>query len=227
MCFSATASFTSGIVLGTIGVVTVKNSPQPHHKPFAIIPLIFAFQQFTEGFLWLALKGKIDPAWEHIFTHSFITIAQVVWPFWVPFSISLLEQNPKRKKIFYFLIAIGCMISLSIAYRLLFYPAYSTIEQHHISYHLAFPVTIHYLGAICYCIVILAPPFVSSVKRMHLLGTFAFVSFIAAEIFYTKYVISVWCFFAAIISVAVYIVIKAQKKSHEELEGYKISDYQL
>jgi hypothetical protein len=227
MCFSAIASFSSGIILGTIGAVTLKTAPKNSHRPFAAIPLIFALQQITEGFLWLCLKGKIDAGWEQLLTYQFIIIAQVIWPFWVPFSMLLLEQKQKRKNLFYLLITVGILFSLTIAYRLLFYPVYVTIEEHHISYHLAFPVIIHYGGSITYLIVILASPFVSTVKRMSLVGFLTLFSFIAAELLYTKYIISVWCFFAAIISIAVYAVVREQRKIPAPIDAYKISDYQF
>ena len=58
MCFSASASFGAGIVISTIGVVTLKKVSSPAHYYFALIPLFFAIQQFAEGFLWLALADS-------------------------------------------------------------------------------------------------------------------------------------------------------------------------
>lgn len=229
MCFSATASFTSGIVLGAAGVVTLKNAQVPSQKMFAAIPLVFAIQQITEGFLWLALKGKIDPSWESIFTYIFITVAQAVWPFWVPLSITLMEPNPKRRKLFFFLSGIGIVLSLSVIYRLLFYSATAVMEEHHIVYRLTFPNSIQYVGIFSYVLVTIGSPFFSSLKHMRLVGALTLISFLVAEFFYTQYVISVWCFFAAIISVAVYVVLRELRKikPKEHFSNYKISDFQL
>ena len=49
MCFSATASFTVGVVLSVIGVVTIKMTRRKEEIPFAMIPLLFGIQQFIEG----------------------------------------------------------------------------------------------------------------------------------------------------------------------------------
>ena len=49
MCFSATASFSAGIILTVIGVASIKKA---HHKSqllFASIPFVFGIQQFAEG----------------------------------------------------------------------------------------------------------------------------------------------------------------------------------
>src|ERR1044072_2070766 len=135
MCFSATASFTSGAILAAAGAVTLKTAPKISQKFFGAIPLIFALQQITEGFLWLTLKGKIDPDWQQIITLTFIAIAQAFWPFWVPLSIALMEEKPVRKKILYGLTAIGGIIAITITYRLMYFPVYAAIEGHHIAYH--------------------------------------------------------------------------------------------
>lgn len=55
MCFSANASFGAGTILVTIGVVTVVMAKRRQDKIFAIIPILFGFQQFIEGFGWITL----------------------------------------------------------------------------------------------------------------------------------------------------------------------------
>ena len=215
MCFSAGASFTSGVILSVAGVASIRQAQKPSQVFFAAIPLIFATQQLIEGFLWLALGGKIGAVWQPIFTYAFIFIAQVIWPFWVPFSISLLEPNPKRKKTVFILTGIGAGISVTILFRLFFYPVSSSIENHHIAYHLHFPVLVRYLGGACYFIATVVPTFISSIRRMKLLGVLIFISYVVAAIFFTKYAISVWCFFAAIISADIYLIIRGVRKSNE------------
>lgn len=224
MCFSAEASFTSGILLAVIGVATIKQTTKSSQIPFASIPLIFAIQQLTEGFLWLALKERIDPSWQTLFTYAFLVIAQVIWPFWVPLSIYLLEQKPGRKKLFLLLTAIGAAISITILFRLVFYLVYAAIEDHHIVYHLRFPVVVRYLGASCYFIATVIPCFASSVKRMRLLGFLILLSYIVALLFYAKYAISVWCFFSAIISSVVFFISrKAGNDNHVTENKIKIA----
>ena len=54
MCFSATASFGASAVLGVIGVAAVAKAKTKPQRLFASIPLVFAVQQLSEGFLWLS-----------------------------------------------------------------------------------------------------------------------------------------------------------------------------
>jgi uncharacterized membrane protein len=60
---------------------------------------------------------------------------------------------------------------------------------------------------------------------MWMLGTTVIVSYIITAIFYTDYIISVWCFFASIISIAIYVIIQSVEKQGEETsEGTKYHD---
>jgi hypothetical protein len=54
MCFSASASFGAGAALTVLGVLSLRKSESRSHIMFASIPLLFAAQQFTEGFVWLS-----------------------------------------------------------------------------------------------------------------------------------------------------------------------------
>ena len=98
MCFSASASFGAGIVLSAIGIASIKKSETKPQLFFASIPLFFAVQQITEGFLWLALSKPDYALLRWPATYIFLFFAQVVWPFWVPFAILMLEKEQKQKK---------------------------------------------------------------------------------------------------------------------------------
>ena len=97
MCFSATASFGSGAVLAVIGVVTLKITRKPSHLVFAFIPVLFAIQQISEGFVWLSLQNNEYAKWQTIPIHIFMVFAHIVWPFWITLSAWLLEKQGVRK----------------------------------------------------------------------------------------------------------------------------------
>ena len=78
MCFSAEVSFGASAVISTIGVLAVKKSTKKEQLLFALIPLLFGLQQFSEGWLWLALQNESYKALEAISSYSFILIAQGV-----------------------------------------------------------------------------------------------------------------------------------------------------
>ncbi|MCX6311143.1 MAG: hypothetical protein NT084_05840 [Bacteroidetes bacterium] len=208
MCFSATASFTSGAVLAVIGIASLKNVRTMQEGFFAFIPLIFSIQQIAEGFLWLALSEKTLFVSENFSTYFFIIIAQIVWPIWVPLSISLIETNKKRKKTFLTFTVLGTCLSIAVALFLFNNKIHARIAGHHITYVMNFPIAMQIIGGVFYFMVTVVPAFISTNKKMPYLGALILISFIVTEIFYERYVISVWCFFGAIICIMIYFISK-------------------
>ena len=207
MCFSTGASFGAGIVLSVIGVLSIKKTEKPSQIVFASIPLIFAVQQITEGFVWLSLSNPAYTSLQPVATYNFLFFAQVVWPAWVPFAILKLEPKETRRSMEIILLAIGIIVSLYLAYCLLSFPVEAKIIGYHISYKQYYPDSISNYCGFLYIVATIVPPFFSRIKRMWLLGTTILVSYIITNIFYTDYIVSVWCFFASIISIAVYAIL--------------------
>lgn len=215
MCFNANASFCASAVIGTIGILALRKVKNPTQYAFAGIPLLFAFQQFVEGVLWLALKQPDSILKQQIATYLFISIAQVVWPVFVPISILLMEKEKTRQKILMIFLVIGVIVSTFGAYRILFYDVLAHIENHHIKYEFNFSSPLLPFIGIFYILPTTISPFISSVKRMILLGTLLVSSLIVSKVFFDVYTISVWCFFAAIISSVVFMIISKLNSAPE------------
>lgn len=216
MCFSASVSFGAGAVLAVGGILTLNRVKTSSQYVFATIPMFFAIQQFTEGMVWLSLSNPNFSAWEPGATILFLFFAQVVWPVWVPLSILLLEQNATRKKILAVLLGMGALLSLYLAYCLITYPVKAQISSYHIDYSLSFPLALVWLSGLFYFIPTVISPLLSGRKRVPLLGLAIMASYFFTKIFYTNYVISVWCFFAAIISIIVLFIITEMNKTPVE-----------
>lgn len=221
MCFSTTASFGAGIILTAFGTAALVKSENKSQSIFASIPLIFAVQQFTEGFVWLSLSNADYAIFKWPATYIFLFFAQVVWPFLVPFSILRLEKEQKRKKNLKILTVIGAVVSIYLAYCLISFPVEAQILGMHISYEQDYPQELSLYCGLLYIIVTIIPPFFSSLKGMWTLGTSILLSYIITSIFYTDYIVSVWCFFASIISITVLYVILKSRKPHSQYLSIK------
>jgi len=217
MCFSASASLVAGAVLTIIGVATIKKSHHSSQLLFASIPFIFGIQQIAEGVLWLTLPNPDYINTQKIFTYIFLFIAQIIWPILAPISILLLEKNTKRKNIQRVLVAAGIIVALYLAYCLVTFNVEAKIEEHHITYLLDYPPSLRNFGIILYAIATLLPPFFSHIKRMWIFGLAVLISYIISELFYDQYVLSVWCFFASIISLSIYIIMVHLKNINQKL----------
>lgn len=207
MCFSATASFSAGIVLTAVGIATIKKAKLPNQKLFASIPFIFAAQQIVEGFLWLALPNPEYMLAQQGLTYAFLFVAQIMWPIWVPLSIYYLTPKADRKTIQKILVATGLFTGVALATSLLIFDSTAKIHGNHVLYNQTFPDSLRYIGVGFYLVVTILPLYFSSVKNLWILGLGIFVAYVVSFIFFSRYLLSVWCFFAAIISVTVYVII--------------------
>jgi hypothetical protein len=207
MCFSAGASFGAGAVLAVVGVTALGKVRTRSQIAFASIPLLFSVQQISEGVVWLSLTGKLQATWEPIATTIFLFFAQVVWPLWVPYSIFLLEKNLGRKKILRGLTFIGFGVAAYLGWSLYAFPHRAEIISYHIHYTLNFPAALIWISGLIYILCTVLPPFISSRKRMMALGALIASSYVLTNVFYKDYLISVWCFFAALISMAILFIL--------------------
>lgn len=212
MCFSAPASFAAATVLGTTGIFTLTRIKGTRQLPFAAIPLMFTVQQVAEGFLWLETSDLGFAAWKHPSVYTFLFFAQVIWPLWVPFAVWMMEKDPVRKKILSVLVGAGLLISSYLLYSMLAYEPSAHLSSGHIHYSLQFPFGHAWIRHVLYTMATVLPLFVSSVKKMSVLGIAVSVSYIFAKGFFENYVISVWCFFAAIMSFIVLGIIYVKNR---------------
>ncbi|MDP2336221.1 MAG: hypothetical protein Q8N05_07180 [Bacteroidota bacterium] len=212
MCFSPEASFAGGIIISAIGVAVVKKVHNPTQLVFASIPLFFGVQQFTEGFLWLSLPNPEYEIIQKISTYLFLIMADVLWPMMIPLSVLLMEENVKKKKNLRILLFMGASLSLYYVICLLAFNVSPQIMGYHIQYNNDFPKTLGLIAFSVYLIVTIAPLFISSIERTHLLGVLMFLSCAVTVVFFTQYLTSVWCFFAAFMSGVIYWILSDAKR---------------
>jgi ABC-type Fe3+-siderophore transport system permease subunit len=109
-------------------------------------------------------------------------------------------------------VGMGIVLSSYYAFCLLFFSVTPEIRGYHIHYKTGFPQSLSMVAFIIYLIVTITPLFVSSIKRTHILGILMFLSCLVTAIFFTQYLTSVWCFFAALISGVIYWILSDSKK---------------
>lgn len=95
MCFSAQASFATAAVLTPIGGWCLAQTPRKGYKylGFAIIPLAFGVQQFAEGMVWLGLRGQPGGSVQ-VATAIYLFFALAFWPTWFAIAAALAEEKP-------------------------------------------------------------------------------------------------------------------------------------
>jgi hypothetical protein len=212
MCFSAEASFAGGIIISAIGVFTIKKVHNPSQIIFACIPLFFGVQQITEGVLWLTIPLTEYAALQKAGMYIFQIMALVIWPLMIPLSVLYMEESKKKKKTLVMLLILGAILSMYYSYCLRFFNVNPQINGFHIQYNNDFPESLALISFIVYLIVTITPLFVSSIRRTHMMAFLMTLSCLVTAIFFTQYLTSVWCFFAALISAVIYWILNDSRK---------------
>ena len=205
MCFSASASFTSAGVLLGVGTLTLKAVRHKRELPIAAIPLLFAIQQLVEGVLWLTFSYEA-PLLNFVMTHVYSFFSHVLWPAYVPFAVLMIEPQGWRRKVLLAFVVTGAAVGLYLLYFLAVFPVVSQPTGQHIEY-----VSPHFFALevmTFYLLSTTVSPMFSSHSMVKIFGILALLSFVAAYFFYAVWFISVWCFFAAILSLALYVHVK-------------------
>ena len=200
MCFSALASFTAAAGLLGIGTVTVRRARARRELPYAAIPLLFGIQQLLEGMLWLTFPDRA-PLLNVGLTHLYSFFSHVLWSIYVPLAALALETVPWRRRVLAGIALAGALAGVYLLVMLARLPITARVVGQHIFYdspHFYVLTTMAlYLIGTC------ASLMVSSHRRVAAFGIAAFVSAVAAYVFYATWFISVWCFFAAVLSIIV------------------------
>jgi hypothetical protein len=215
MCFSAGASFAGGAVISAIGITAIRKVHKPSHGLFASIPLLFGFQQFAEGVVWMELQGGGDDRILTAATYLFLAIALVIWPLVIPLSVRRMEEIKERKKYLSVILYAAILLSSYYLFCLLRFDVTPQINKFHIQYINDFPYFTGFFAFGIYVAVTITPLFISTVKRMYLFGILIFFSCFVTGILYREFLTSVWCFFAAISSFVIYWIVSSEKVTDE------------
>ncbi len=210
MCFSAPASFIAGTVLSSAGVVTLKQAKKKREIPLALIPLFFGVQQLIEGFVWVSLhQGWFR--FNKIVTYLFTFFAQVFWPIFVPIAVFLVEPVKWRRRAISVCIGLGASVGLYLLSTLIMFPLSSQIVNHSIQYLCPSPTIPFSLHAVVYVLATCLSCLLSSHSLIRLLGISTFIFLGIAHYFYAATFASVWCFFAAVLSLIIFMFFRKKR----------------
>ena len=213
MCFSATASFASSAVIGVVGVLTLAKSNHPKEWLFASIPLLFALHQFAEGAVWLALTGDgwlggVKP-WGFVY----MLYAQGLLTLLIPLSVWLIEPARKRRLMVLPFLLLGVGVTVYMLWALVTFPTAIYVEEHSVVY--SNPGSSHVWMAVLYVVATCGALFFSGYRYIVLLGAVNLAG-VLLTIWVKDYAFtSVWCAYAAIVSVLVYVHFTRRRRAEQ------------
>ncbi len=206
MCFSATVSFTASALLIPTGLYAcaLAINRDRQYFPLALIPCVFGIQQGFEGGVWLAMHhNQADIA--RLGALGYLAFSHGFWLIWLPLALFFLEQRLWMRKVLMGLALVGTLFGLSLYGPFLLLPdtfavtiAQGSIDyQTRLLYDQVFPRAV---SRLLYMLIVLGPLWLSQLVQLRVAGGFIALSLVVAYCFYNYAFVSVWCFFAAILS---------------------------
>jgi hypothetical protein len=215
MCFSAPASFVSGALLTGAGLATLSRNSVPEQRIFAAMPLVFGLQQISEGFVWYSLQTPGQGQMLAVSSGLFLFAALILWPTYVPLAAYKMEPAGQRKKWLRGFLYLGILTSFTYLAGMVTYPVQSQIEKHHILYTAQAPELALKLLYVFYLLTTILPLFVSSRPHVRWFAGLILVANLVSLVFYTNFLVSIWCFFSAIASFSIWWILRPEPKLAE------------
>jgi uncharacterized protein DUF6629 len=209
VCFSAGANFIGSAVLGTVGVATLTEVKHRRELLFAAMPLLFALHQFTEGFVWLGLDGKLPSIVAHDAGAAYVLYAQGLLPFVFPLSILLIEPTRSRQRRMLDFTLLGAGLAIYILWGLIAYPLQVYAQAHGIVYLNQMTTTtvvaVLYVAATCGAL------FFSGFPTLVVLGWLNMLGLLTVMVVRRYEFTSLWCAYAAVVSVVIYFFFRRSR----------------
>jgi hypothetical protein len=227
MCFSASVSYSAAAVLAGAGIYAFQQAGRLH-RPYlmwALVPVFFGLQQAFEGRVWQELDaGNASAAVP--FALGFHFFSHFLWLWWFPLCSYIVEPGQAsktgqiskigklRKRVIGGCAMFGAFAGTLVYSVMLFHPEWMSVavKEHSITYDFSVPYrsSIHLpiTPAALYALTILVPLFLSSRRLIRIFGVLAILSSVLASEAYGYAYVSVWCFFAAVLSLYLVYMIR-------------------
>ena len=239
MCFSATVSYSAAAVLVSTGVYAVQQARRLHppYWMWALVPVFFGFQQAFEGRVWQVLDaGNANAVLPFTsaavpFALGFHFFSHFLWLWWLPLCSYLVEPSQSslsnkpgniaklRKWVIGGCAIFGAFAGTLVYSVMLFHPEWMSVavREHSILYNFSVPdssaIHIPITPVTLYGLIILVPLFLSSHRLIRIFGVLVVLSMALASVTYNAAFISVWCFFAALLSLYLVYMIRRLVRS--------------
>jgi hypothetical protein len=219
MCFSPQADFTAGVVVAGVGVATLRQVRTRRELIVGALPLLFGIHQLTEGFVWLWLRGQVSISVGATAKEAYIIYAHAVLPAIVPLGLTLLEPDRRRAWWMWPLVLLGGLLGAYLLWQVTAYPVGAYPQARCIDYTTHTPNDA-LIGAL-YVVVTCGPALLSSRRYLRWFGLLSLVGVIATALVRVDDVTSLWCLYAAGVSVLILEHFRRQRSSETRASPFR------
>ncbi len=212
MCFSPEADFAAAVVVGGVGVETLRRVGSRRELIVGALPLLFGIHQLVEGFVWLGLRGQVSQGLGDAAKEAYIVYAQAILPVIVPIGLLLLEPNRRRSRLMWPFACVGLVVGIYLLRQVTAYPVGAQVQARCIDYttHTPNDVLIGSLYVLATC----GPALISTRRYLRWFGAVSLVGVIATALVRVDELTSLWCLYVAMVSVLILEHFRRQR-AHE------------
>ena len=202
MCFSPDADAVVGGIVVVIGVDALRHVREPKQILLASLPLLFGLHQLDEAFVWWGLQGHVSESLERIGVWVYLLFALAALPALVPLAVLAVERSPARRRLIGLLSILGIAVGVSLGVAVFRGSVNAAIDGRHIAYDVSAlsqgrDLTALYVVAACGALI------ACSYRDIAALGVMNLVAVPVLMWMTVSGFISLWCFWAAIVSVVI------------------------
>lgn len=201
MCFSPEVDLIGGIAIAAIGVDTLRHVEHSNERPLAALPVVFGLHQVVEAFVWWGIEGDVPAAVAQWAAWAYLAVAFGLLPWFVPWVVRRLEPETERRSYAAALVVLGVIVSIYLMAPVVRGPI-NVVDG---GYYLSYSVSLTFGGAVTafYVLTTCGSLLVSSDRYLVLYGVANLAAVIALSVLMVAGVISLWCVWAAVTSLAI------------------------
>jgi hypothetical protein len=198
MCFAPQVDVVAGVVITVVAVDAARHCRSARTAPLAALPAIFAFHTFASALVWWGLRGDVPVALGLAALQSYLLIAFVLLPIYVPVAVLLIEPAGWRRWALGVLSVIGTVAGIDFLVGLLAGRGEATACVSYIDYNVTGTSSIAgWLYVIATCGAFL----LSGQRPLVLWGALNLLAVGVLALFASRGLPSLWCFWAACTSI--------------------------
>ncbi|WP_426571502.1 DUF6629 family protein [Aquihabitans sp. McL0605] len=200
MCFSPQADVLVGLTVTGIGVDAVLHARNRSERAMAAVPLVLGAHLLTEVQVWRGLQDGLAPSAWRPALYAYLLVAFVVVPVLVPVAVAGMDPTATRVRSGAF-IAVGVGVAAVLLHAIAVGPVGARIVGHHVAYRTGLlgggVVVALYVLATC------GPLLAARDRTIRWYGLANLIAVGALALIAKTALISLWCAWAAVISVAI------------------------
>ena len=201
MCFSPEIDVVAGVVVGAVGLETLRHVHRWRDAPLASLPVLFGAHQLTEAFVWWGATGETGASAGTRALWAYMLFAFVLLPVLAPLAVAAVEHDPGRRRITLAFAALGALVASVYLDAMLEGPIGVTPNENTLSYRTGVddggPL------AALYMVAAVGALLASSHRRIAGFGAANLVALPILTILATTALTSLWCAWAAVASVLI------------------------